>query len=100
MSVSVQIYRFQVIYFSRGCAIEEEQEVVITGTGTNDRRVTRYKMSGESESLPSLNTPRNLNACGYFINSEGATVSISHFMIYYYTIADLYFPFISSNTIF
>ena len=38
-------------------------------------RVIRYKMSGEFEDLPSMNTGRWSHACGLFNNIEGEIVS-------------------------
>ena len=38
-------------------------------------RVIRYKMSGDFEDLPSMNTGRSSHACGLFTNIEGEIVS-------------------------
>ena len=67
---------FTLDYSTRGaCSIEEDQEVVITGGHTKLSDVTKYQMSGQSQSLPSLNTGRHWHACGYFTNTNGNIVS-------------------------
>ena len=67
---------FTLDYATRGaCSIEEEQEVVITGGHDKLSLVTKYQMSGQSQSLPSLNTGRHWHACGYFTNTNGNIVS-------------------------
>ena len=50
--------------------------MVITG-GPTHGRVVRYNMDGEYEELPSLIDGRYDHACGFFVNSDGATVRIT-----------------------
>ena len=67
---------------SFSCAIDDGQEVVLTGGEVNDSgpgphplsKVTRYNMQGKATTLPGLNTPRSTHACGTIKKSDGATV--------------------------
>ena len=72
-------------YCSYHCAIEDGNEVVLTGGLDNHEGhsirigdmvdwVTRYNMQGQATSLPALNTARNHHACGTIKKSDGATV--------------------------
>ena len=62
--------------FSSSCTIEEDNEVTIVGGALGDRtRVTNYRLTGASKSLPSLKTGRYQPACGYFTNTLGSKVS-------------------------
>ena len=68
---------------SFSCAIDDGQEVVLTG-GYKDlgglsglysvSKVTRYNMQGQATTLPGLNTARYSHACGSIKKSDGATV--------------------------
>ena len=62
--------------FSGACAIEEEQEVTITGGLKNGGDIViRYTVvNGYHHILPSLKIRRHSHACGHFTNSEGAIV--------------------------
>ena len=74
---------YKILFTSGACAIEEEHEVTLTGGSASDThadyeykaRVIRYKMSGDFEDLPSMNTGRSSHACGLFTNIEGEIVS-------------------------
>ena len=67
---------------SDSCAIDDGEEVVLTGGmsggGRNkkitENRVTRYNIQGEATPLPSLNTARYNHACGTIRKSDGTTV--------------------------
>ena len=67
------------LYFSFACAIQEEQEVTITGGSGSGSKVTRYQMSGQSEALPNLVTGRSQHTCGVFTNTDGNIVSYYNF---------------------
>ena len=70
------------------CAIEDGDEVVLTGghicnniNNINDPQcssstgtVTKYNVRGQATSLPSLNAGRHHHACGTFTDSNGAKV--------------------------
>ena len=72
---------------SYSCAIDDGEEVVLTGghgclapvcsgkDWTELTTVTRYNMQGQATTLPSLNTARGEHACGTFKTSDGAKVS-------------------------
>ena len=60
---------------SYACAIEDDDEVVLTGGEDALTLVTRYDMQGRATTLPSLNTGRRYHACGRLKKSDGATVS-------------------------
>ena len=60
------------------CAIEEEEEVTVTGGSRSKRDVTRYRINGESEVLPKLLTDRYTHACGHITDTNGNTVSCKH----------------------
>ena len=66
---------------SYSCAIEDGEEVVLTGGEDEDSSgessvttVTRYNMQGQATTLPSLNHGRYLLACGTIQKSYGAKV--------------------------
>ena len=66
---------------SYSCAIEDGEEVVLTGGEDEDSSgessvttVTRYNMQGQTTTLPSLNTGRSYHACGTIKKSDGTTV--------------------------
>ena len=71
---------------SWSCAIEDGEEVVLTGGVTGggmrpkitESTVTRYNMEGQATSLPSLNIARYNHACGTIRKSDGTTVRTSH----------------------
>ena len=65
-------------YFSYHCAIEDGDEVVLTGGGdiASHSLVTRYSVEGEATSLPSLNTGRFLHACGTITTADKEKVSL------------------------
>ena len=66
-------------YFSYHCAIEDGDEVVLTGGSDGQRTqslVTRYNVEGEATSLPSLNTGRFLHACGTITTADQEKVSL------------------------
>ena len=65
-------------YISNHCAIEDDDEVVLTGGYDTASRslVTRYNVEGEATSLPSLNTGRHHHACGTFTTADQETVSL------------------------
>ena len=65
-------------YFSYHCAIEDGDEVVLTGGLDTASRtlVTRYNAEGEATSLPSLNTGRYLHACGTITTADQEKVSL------------------------
>ena len=65
-------------YISNHCAIEDDDELVLTG-GVGSAKmatVTRYNMEGEATSLPYLITGRNYHACGKFTSADLETVSL------------------------
>ena len=69
-------------YISFHCAIEDGDEVVLTGGVLGrDFLVTRYNVEGEATSLPSLNTGRATHACGKFITADLETVSLGSWSI-------------------
>ena len=62
---------------SYSCAIDDGEEVVLTGGvswGSTVTTVTRYNIQGQATHLPSLNTARYHHACGTIKKSDGATV--------------------------
>ena len=71
---------------SYSCAIDDGEEVVLTGgygcsasycsgkDWTELTTVTRYNMQGQATTLPSLNTARGEHACGSFKKADGAKV--------------------------
>ena len=64
-------------YISYHCAIEDDDEVVLTGGHDGSQSlVTRYNVKGEATSLPSLNTGRYLHACGTITTADQETVSL------------------------
>ena len=64
-------------YFSYHCAIEDDDEVVLTGGHDGSQSlVTRYNVKGEATSLPSLLTGRYLHACGTITTADQETVSL------------------------
>ena len=65
-------------YFSYHCAIEDGDEVVLTGgfDTASGSLVTRYNVEGEATSLPSLNTGRYLHACGTITTADQEKVSL------------------------
>ena len=78
--------RFENTVHRYHCAIEDGDEVVLTG-GTscvivNGRdvctaysvTVTRYNIQGQATPLPSLNQKRRSHACGKFTDSNGEEV--------------------------
>ena len=69
-----------IFYPSYHCAIEDDDEVVLTGGvgshGWSDDGVTRYNVEGEATSLPSLITGRFSHACGTFTTADQETVSL------------------------
>ena len=77
--------RFENTVHRYHCAIEDGDEVVLTG-GTscvivNGRdvchysvTVTRYNIQGQATPLPSLNQKRRFHACGKFTNSNSEEV--------------------------
>ena len=59
------------------CAIQDQQDVVITGGTFSNEKVIKYlKIDGTSQNLPDLNQGYLLHACGLFLNSDGETVSL------------------------
>ena len=77
---------------SDSCAIDDGEEVVLTGglkrirkknvihhsyTYFSESTVTRYNIQGEATPLPSLNIGRNNHACGIIKKSDGSTVRTS-----------------------
>ena len=74
---------------SDSCAIDDGEEVVLTGGVTGgglrpkitETRVTRYNMEGQATHLPSLNTARYDHACGTIRKSDGTTVKTSQWWI-------------------
>ena len=69
-------------HFRYACAIQDQQDVVITGgTFTYGRKVIKYlQIDGTSQKLPDLNSPYLLHACGHFLNSDGETVSLENIL--------------------
>ena len=63
-------------YFSYYCAIEDDDEVVLTGGSETRSLVTRYTVEGEATTLPSLNTGRFLHACGTITTADQELVSL------------------------
>ena len=62
--------------FSYHCAIEEYDEVVLTGGSETRSLVTRYNAEGEATSLPSHITGREHHPCGTFTTADLETVSL------------------------
>ena len=62
--------------FSYHCAIEEYDEVVLTGGSETRSLVTRYNVEGEATSLTSLITGREHHACGIFTDADLQMVSL------------------------
>ena len=66
---------------SRACAIEENEEVTITGGQENEggyiptKKVTRYKSDGKSENLPKMKIERFNHACAQITSTDGNIVS-------------------------
>ena len=75
---------------SSSCAIEDGEEVVVTGgikrgekpkgepyPYSSESTVTRYNIQGKATPLTSLNNERNNHACGIIKKSDGSTVRTS-----------------------
>ena len=62
--------------FSYHCAIEDDDEVVLTGGSYTRSLVTRYTVEGEATSLPSLITGRYYHACGTVTTADQEMVSM------------------------
>ena len=64
-------------YFSDACAIDDGEEVVLTGSQeyASSNKVTMYTMKGQAITLPSLITGRYGHACGKVSKIDGETVN-------------------------
>ena len=68
--------------FSNSCAIEFENEVVLTGSGQWGNKgfinanVLMYNQSGFVKYLPGLRPARFLHGCGYYISNNNKLVKI------------------------
>ena len=88
--------RFYNIFIRYHCAIETEEEVVLTGGYYSQSLVTKYNIEGQAEALPSLITGRYNHACGKIARTDGSIVSLGTWWVrnYIYSIAlnlvDLY----------
>ena len=73
------MYTDIIFIFSRACAIEFQDRVVVTGgcCGHGGTRVQVYTLSGPQEQLPSLQTPRRGHACAHYLDSQDRAVSIA-----------------------
>ena len=75
--VTVNIYIVIIFIFSWACAIELQDQVVVTGLGDDDDIVQVYTLSGPQEQLPSLQTGRSRHACAHYLDSQDRVVSIA-----------------------
>ena len=57
-------------YFSRACAIPDEDTVIITGGEDTMKTVSVYSVEGWQRNLPSLNTGRRDHACSSYWSGE------------------------------
>ena len=61
----------------RHCAIEFQNEVIITGGQDDPRGVSVYNIDGFKENLPNLVNGRYLHGCSYFTNNNNDIVSLN-----------------------
>ena len=74
------MYTDIIFIFSRACAIEFQDRVVVTGGWDGNyiiATVQVYTLSGAQEQLPSLQTPRYEHACAHYMDSQDRAVSIA-----------------------
>ena len=82
--VTVNIYTDIIFISSEACAIEFQDQVVVTGgrmypasSGPTVTTVHVYTISGAQEQLPDMTTPREGHACAYYMDSQDRAVSIA-----------------------
>ena len=66
-----------VIFFSGGCLIDEDETFLLTGgavRGSTVSTVSRYNINGWVEDLDNLNTGRYGHGCSQFTNKDGYKV--------------------------
>ena len=66
-----------VIFFSGGCLIDEDETFLLTGgavRGSTVSTVSRYNINGWAEDLDDLITGRNGHGCTQYENNLGARV--------------------------
>ena len=61
-------------YSSYGCAISDEDEIVLSG-GFSTKRVSKYNRAGWVSYLPDMIYYRREHSCGSFINSDNFKVN-------------------------
>ena len=82
------MYTDIIFIFSRACAIEFQDRVVVTGGWDGNyiiATVQVYNISGAQEQLPSLQTGRQDHACAHYLNNQDRAVSIAitaHLIMY------------------
>ena len=74
-------YSVVIFIFSRACAIELEDRVVVTGGYLGSlgslATVQVYTSEGPQEQLPSLLTSRDGHACAHYLDNQDRVVSIT-----------------------
>ena len=67
-------YYLSCLYLSRACAIELDDQVILTGGGAGGTRVDVYNMNGLVREMPILNIARSNHGCGHYTNSDDKIV--------------------------
>ena len=84
------MYTDIIFIFSRACAIEFQDRVVVTGGCCVIATVQVYTLSGPQEQLPDLQTPRYQHACAHYLDSQDRAVSIACNITAHLTIVTLH----------
>ena len=73
--VIISLFHF-VNVISDACAIEDENNLIITGgyDSGQTNRVTKYDRTGASTDLPTLNNARRSHGCGIYRDTNGQKV--------------------------